>query len=161
VITQSPFRISDVATLADRPDDQSLTRLIATYETQSDYGIAGRPFEVTGTTEVLVATFDHQPSETEIEDALRPVRERPQDDLLRLRYRFLRATCLTGEALSPGEHAQVTAVLRDRAAHRSLDLIEAAPMAGTVIYPPRWAPNSYARALGRAAARLDATAGAP
>ena len=154
MITESPFRIATVAHLAALPDDPRLHRLIATYETQSDYGVAGRDYEPTGTTEVLVATFDHAPSAEEIEAALAPVRERPDDAILRLRYRFLRAEALSGDALSRGEQRRVTEILRDQDVRRPIDLPEAGRGDQTVIYPPRWAPNSYAAALVEAAARV-------
>ncbi len=60
MITESPFKLSAVLHLAEIPDDPGLHRLVATYETSSDYGIAGRPFEPTGVTDVLIATFDHR-----------------------------------------------------------------------------------------------------
>lgn len=154
MITQSPFRIVDVVHLADRADEASLHRLIATYETQSDYGIAGRPYEPTGTTDVLIATFDHPPSEAEIAAALAPVRERPDDELLRLRYRYLRSECVAGDAMSQAEQRAVTEMLRDQDIHRTFDLPHANPEHDNVVYPARWAPCSYATALTRAAARI-------
>lgn len=154
MITQTPFRLADVAHLAGEPDDMELVRLVATYETSSDYGIAGRDYEATGTTDVLIGTFRGEPDQATIASAIAAVRDRPDDALLRIRYRYLGSRCLRGDALSRSEQDNLQAIVRRTESGDTFDLLIAAgdgePEAA---FPARWAPNSYAAALVRALGR--------
>jgi hypothetical protein len=150
VITKTPFRVADVAHLAGVPDDPDLVRLIATYETSSDYGIAGRPFEVTGQTDVLVATYRGTPAAETVARDLARVKERPDDEMLRIRYRFLSADCHRGSDLAPGERRTLIDLGRGHDPRGSFDLlisIDPEMSALGASFPARWAPNSYATRL--------------
>ncbi len=154
MITRTPFRIGDVAPLAGIPDEPDLVRLIATYETSSDYGIAGRAFEITGRTDILVRTYQGTPDEETLARDIAAVRDFPADEMLRIRYTFLHARCLRGDELSQGEQRTLTEAARNGDPRTSFDLLICVPPEGDEgPYPRRWAPNSFAAGLVRALGR--------
>ncbi len=74
---------------------------------------------------------------------------------MRIRYRFVGAVCLNGGRLTAAEERTVTELGRNGLRNDRFELPEANPKGGDVIYPSRWAPNSYVAALGKAARRRD------
>jgi hypothetical protein len=150
MITSFPFTMADAPALASGQDDLALRRLILEFAYFENKGNEGRPYwSPQGETYVLAATFNHTPSESEIELAITAACAVFSDSAC-AQYQYCGHEVVTGEELCAYERQQVEYARSMPEYYGATDLVYGVTSAKELKgdhAPALWSPASYARAL--------------
>lgn len=148
MITKSPITLAEARVLCVGTDPITWTRLMVTFDEQSNAGTAENPRWVRdGAQTYHLHTFDHVPSEAEISAKLEEMVP-AHEALTFVRLRYLDHEVCTGSELCAVERKDVEYAGEIPQQYQDTDLLyrSTGPLVGGDRIKP-WAPKAYARAV--------------